>query len=312
MISNVSLPLTIAIITKNRPGHLDTCLNSLKNQQFLPKDRIIIIDSSKNNFSEKIIKTLRSHFPIPITYVYEPKPGFPIARNRAMIASNTEWIAFIDDDCEAKADWVSQIRKAMRKHSNKIVIAGQTYTTYRQNIFCIAVEVNELYWKYRNRDKKMITNLSTIDNKNTIYNRKYLNEHAIKYDEKRIEYNGCSEDCDHGKQIQESGGEGYFESKIIVRHKDLQSFIPYVERLFTRICGYAMYEIKWKSTQKANTKDNKMRFFIQYAKTNNLSFLFALQVSLVLFVSYFIIRIARLFVYLTYRHKITKSITPIT
>jgi len=304
-------PISIAIITKDRAQHLSECLRSLQAQRFVRGDELIVIDSSPNKATKLQIQSIKHHFPIPITYVKEPIPGFPVARNRAIKKALHAWSVFIDDDCIASRDWVSMIRKSIRKRPGAAVIAGATRTYYRNNVYSIAVEINELFWKIAHRRHGRISDLETIDNKNTIYNTAFLKKNRIAYDEKLTLFNGGSEDCDHGRQIQQAGGKGYYNNSLLVFHKDTRSFFTYFSRVFVRSGGHAVYEMKWAShkSTKPYTRRSMSRFLILYFKKNRFPPWFILRVLWILGITFLFVKIVKTIVYIYNRLRFGASLT---
>ncbi|HYF36619.1 MAG TPA: glycosyltransferase [Prosthecobacter sp.] len=99
--STKSLRATIAICTRDRPEDLRNCLSSLRR---LPDDgqEVLVVDNaSKADATEKAVRD----YP-PARYVREDRPGLDCARNRALLASRGDIVAFIDDDATADPVWL--------------------------------------------------------------------------------------------------------------------------------------------------------------------------------------------------------------
>ena len=98
---------TVALCTRGRrEAHLRQALESLGKQT----DRhfeTIVVDNSKAG-------DLRISAPegLELRLERERKPGLDHARNRAIEQARGEFIAFIDDDCEAHPDWIRNLRTA--------------------------------------------------------------------------------------------------------------------------------------------------------------------------------------------------------
>ncbi|MDD5006003.1 MAG: glycosyltransferase family 2 protein [Candidatus Omnitrophica bacterium] len=88
--------LSVVIPTKNREECLLECLNSLFEQDYLPKEVIIVDQSSKD--AEERIKSVIPHS-INLIYVYDPKiDGATRARNIALKYVTGEFVLLLDDD----------------------------------------------------------------------------------------------------------------------------------------------------------------------------------------------------------------------
>lgn len=282
-------PISVAIITKNRSKDLDECLASLA-RQTVPVAELIVVDSSTDGQTKTLINAFRKVFR-RIKYIYEPKGGFPIARNGALSAATHQWIVFTDDDCITHPRWLEMVVKAARRHPDCAAIAGLSKTLYPSNIIACAAEVNELYWKTKARQGNRIIDLETLDNKNVAYNLRFLKKHTISYDESRVqEYLGANDDCDLGMQIQYKGGTAFYESLMMVFHKDHTSFLPYCKWKIAAALAHASYDRKWKNYRKTfdTPHMDKITFVFRYARLRRLSrkqlyaLLFILGITLVL------------------------------
>ena len=290
--------ITIAIITKNRPADLETCLTSL-HKQSLHADELIIVDSSTDDRTKQVVDKQKKQWK-KCSYLYESKKGFPIARNRALKKTQSQWIVFTDDDCIAEHHWIASLLQAIHRHPSAAAVAGLSKTAYPTNIIACATEINEWYWKYAARKNNQIIDLETLDNKNVAYNITFLKTYHISYDEKRVkEYSGASDDCDMGMQIQQNNGTAFFEKHMTVYHKDKINFLEYCKWKFQSTLAHASYEKKWNIYRKQyihHIKPKKISFVLRYAKKRNLSWKQQCALFMLLGATFWIIRYAK-FIY---------------
>jgi succinoglycan biosynthesis protein ExoM len=107
----------VTICTTKRPKMLSVALNGLTNLA-IPEGgslSIAVIENDVIPQSLGVVEEIRRSSPIPVTYHLEPSEGIPSARNRSIevaIAQNADWIAMIDDDEFANADWLIQLYSA--------------------------------------------------------------------------------------------------------------------------------------------------------------------------------------------------------
>ena len=271
--SRVNVPLSISIITKNRPSEVSSCLNSIK-RQTVPPDEFIVVDSSTTQQTKRIIHAFKKTVRYPVYYIYEPRSGFPVARNHVLKKAKNQWVAFTDDDCITDQFWISQLKHAIACHPTAAAIAGESKSWYPNDIISIATMFNETHWKSRVRDGEQILDLETLDNKNVAYNLTFFKKNHITYDESRGKaYFGASDDCDLGMQIQRAGGEAFYNPKIIVYHKDLTTLATYSKRFMMRSFAHATYENKWRQFRGTVNirRNNQMRFlpFFRYFVRRN-------------------------------------------
>jgi glycosyltransferase involved in cell wall biosynthesis len=94
---------------------LQDCLASLVSQQ-VPECVSLIIAVVENHAADACRAIVERFAARPgawrIIYAHEPHLGIPIARNRSLdlaLAEGADWIAFIDDDAVAEANWIGTL-----------------------------------------------------------------------------------------------------------------------------------------------------------------------------------------------------------
>lgn len=93
------LKVSLIITTYNRPDALKVVIESALRQSQLPYE-IIIADDGSSELTKKTIDEVSSKSKIPIVHIWHEDRGFRAAmiRNRAIAASNGEYIIMIDGD----------------------------------------------------------------------------------------------------------------------------------------------------------------------------------------------------------------------
>lgn len=108
---STSLDLAICVCTYKRPQLLATCLASLLAQK-IPDDLsvgVVVIDNDRERTAAPVVARVCGGA-VPIEYVVEERRGIAAARNAAIVAARArgaKWLAFIDDDETADADWIA-------------------------------------------------------------------------------------------------------------------------------------------------------------------------------------------------------------
>jgi GT2 family glycosyltransferase len=114
--------ITVVICTRERPGALARCLDSLLAQQY-PGFRILVVDNAP--VSESTAEVVRSAARRgPVDYLLEPRAGLSFARNTAVKAAPGEILAWIDDDEVADPHWLAEVARALDDHPDADVISG--------------------------------------------------------------------------------------------------------------------------------------------------------------------------------------------
>ena len=94
--------VTVAVCTRDRPGHLARCLAALARLDPRP-DRVMVVDNAPRLPCRAAVE---AH---GFDYVLEPRPGLDNARNRAIEQCQTDLIAFTDDDCVPVPAWLARL-----------------------------------------------------------------------------------------------------------------------------------------------------------------------------------------------------------
>jgi glycosyltransferase involved in cell wall biosynthesis len=93
-------------------------------------DEVLIVLNEPLSEAEQSIKKLRSWMDGPgegkpvRRVVVEPIKGIPYARNRALHEAAGSWLAFIDDDCVARPQWLEALTRAADDFSAQAVAGG--------------------------------------------------------------------------------------------------------------------------------------------------------------------------------------------
>ncbi len=114
--SGLSLPLplpkvSVIVPVRNRPDEIRTCLKSLLELDF-PQERlqIIVVDDA----SEDETACVAEKFPVTVHRMRE-RHGASSCRNWGGTHSEGDIICFLDSDCEADRDWLTQILTVFRE-----------------------------------------------------------------------------------------------------------------------------------------------------------------------------------------------------
>jgi glycosyltransferase involved in cell wall biosynthesis len=110
-IESKAITASIIIATKDRPHDLRECLRSIVNQTELPME-VIIVDSSKDDESYKIILEFRKY--LSIKYVKVEHPSLTYQRNIGVKMASGNVIHFLDDDVILNHDYLEKIHEIYR------------------------------------------------------------------------------------------------------------------------------------------------------------------------------------------------------
>lgn len=112
--------LTVCVCTFRRPAVLITLESLAKQMPTLDmRARILVIDNDNEPTAQRIVEDFRRRSMLDVGYKHAPGENISIARNAALEAVATPWLAFIDDDEHAASDWLFRLL-ASRHGANAI------------------------------------------------------------------------------------------------------------------------------------------------------------------------------------------------
>jgi GT2 family glycosyltransferase len=114
--------VTAAVCTRDRPEGLGALLVSLRAQEY-ERVRVLVVDNApSDDRTRRLVSELaREH---DIEYVEEPRPGLSWARNRAVEASETEVVAWADDDEVCDRWWAAELARGFVEVPNAGAVTG--------------------------------------------------------------------------------------------------------------------------------------------------------------------------------------------
>jgi len=113
------LKITVVIPTYNRSKDLEECIKSIKNQSMLPSEIVVVDDCSSDDTENICIK-------YSTTYIRNSKRmGQSYGKNLGIKKSETDLVAFIDDDCIADKNWLKNLAKAMTLKEKIGIVGGR-------------------------------------------------------------------------------------------------------------------------------------------------------------------------------------------
>src|SRR5262245_6176326 len=96
--------VSVVVPTKDRPQHAVECVTGMIAAGGFAE--VIVVDQSDDDATEKAVGAL--HEP-RLRYVRTSTRGVTNSRNIGIEVSTSEVIAFTDDDCRVRPDWVARI-----------------------------------------------------------------------------------------------------------------------------------------------------------------------------------------------------------
>ncbi len=114
----MSPTVTVVIPTFQRVDMLERAVLSALKQDFANDYGVLIVDNDPAATGRKVASELKKQAPenVKFEYVHEPVPGVANARNTALTATTSQYIAFLDDDQSAPKEWLRTILRAQQEY----------------------------------------------------------------------------------------------------------------------------------------------------------------------------------------------------
>ncbi|MEU4622682.1 glycosyltransferase family A protein [Actinoplanes sp. NPDC023801] len=114
--------ITVVVCTRERPGALARCLDSLLAQEYMPARVLVVDNAPATGATAEVVRSAARRG--PVDYLKEPRPGLSFARNAAEAATRGEIVAWIDDDELADRWWLAEVARALVENPDADVISG--------------------------------------------------------------------------------------------------------------------------------------------------------------------------------------------
>jgi len=226
------MKVSVVIPTYNRLNYLGKCLKSLSKQSVGSKsfEVIVVDDGSTDGTAHYLKKINRKNF----TFLRQSNKGPAAARNLGVRHAKGNIIAFIDDDCVARRDWIQNIITNFEKYKDADSVACHTIPIY----------------------KKYFKNLEKFEKRNLIKNFKVIRFSGLEPDHRastdncalkreifmrlkgfNIAFKYAGEDPDFWYRLLKSGYNIYHVDNIIVYHYQRMSIKKMIKRSY--LFGFA-------------------------------------------------------------------------
>jgi glycosyltransferase involved in cell wall biosynthesis len=160
---------SVIIPLYNKAPYIRRTIDSVLNQSYTEYEIIVINDGSSDG-GEEIVKR---EYGDQILFIHQANQGVSVARNTGIGQAKYSWIAFLDADDYWHPEYLSQIHRAIKAHSD-ILVFGTSYTS--NSSFPVLSSrlpfiVFNNYFKEAIRNTYFFTS-ATVINKDFFYNSK--------------------------------------------------------------------------------------------------------------------------------------------
>jgi O-antigen biosynthesis protein len=111
--------VSVVLCTRDRPDDLRKCLQALLSLRPEPLEIVVVDNAPSSDASQEVV----AEHP-RVRYLREPRPGLSWARNRGVLESSGEVVAFTDDDVLVDRGWVGQLQRAFAENAEAAAVTG--------------------------------------------------------------------------------------------------------------------------------------------------------------------------------------------
>jgi glycosyltransferase involved in cell wall biosynthesis len=109
--------VSVLVLTFNRPVALARCLESLA-RQTQPRFEVVLVDVSTPP-NQGVVEAYRER--LVLRHLQRANRGVAVNRNVGAAAATAPLLAFLDDDCVARPDWLAHLLETSRRYPGALV-----------------------------------------------------------------------------------------------------------------------------------------------------------------------------------------------
>lgn len=231
------MDISIVVVAFNEERNIGACLNSLVRQDYAyGYFEILVIDDGSSDQTPFIVKDFAQRYDF-VHMKAELKKGVAAGRNAGIKASRYSYIAFIDADCYAPADWLAKLveyfKKIQQKDQKLVAVGGANIAPPDSNRFvhAISVALDSYIGSFNSpqgRQFKKITYVQSLANLNVLYEKSRLEEIGC-YDES---LSSAAEDADMNFRLFSAGYHFVYIPSSFVWHKMRPTPLGWTRNMF--------------------------------------------------------------------------------
>ncbi len=242
--------VSVIVVCYNERDNIDQCINSLIRQDYPPSlYEVILVDNGSDDGTQKIIQDY-VHQHQRMRLIVNPNRGIAGSRNLGLMAAAHDFVAFMDADCIALANWLNTLTTGFKYHHDRdqaiVAVGGSNVPPLRSSRFhdVLNIFLNTYLGSHgsvqgiRFRDDQPVPHLPTV---NVLYHRPTVLQ-AGGFD---VTFGNIGEDQDLSFRLREKGCRFYYLTKATVTHKLRPDLNSWMKNMFTYGKGRMWLMRKW-------------------------------------------------------------------
>lgn len=114
--------ISAVVCTRDRPAMLERCLSALARLSPAPME-VIVVDQSDGEDSARAVEKFAGRIR-GLRHLPTLSRGLSRARNEGIREARGEMVAFTDDDCRVRPDWIGQVARAFLENPGVAAVTG--------------------------------------------------------------------------------------------------------------------------------------------------------------------------------------------
>jgi glycosyltransferase involved in cell wall biosynthesis len=111
----MTIDVSLIVCSRNRGARLAPCLDAIAALYLQGIDfELVLVDNGSTDDTAEIMRQFLCRFPAPGTFVIAREPGNSAGRNAGVAVSRGTVVAFTDDDCYVRPDFIEQVHRVFR------------------------------------------------------------------------------------------------------------------------------------------------------------------------------------------------------
>ena len=127
--------VTAIVCTYNRRARVLRTCEALAQQDY-PGRRyeVIVVDNASTDDTREAIPRFAAQAPVPFHYLYEGQAGKTHALNAAIAVARGRFLAFVDDDCAPRPDWLRTLLAPFADDPSLGAVCGPVYSRFPEEV----------------------------------------------------------------------------------------------------------------------------------------------------------------------------------
>jgi glycosyltransferase involved in cell wall biosynthesis len=136
--SGTPVLISLVLCTRNRHSALRVCLEHVERLESPGEWELVVVDNGSTDGTADLLKSFAERTSFRVVVVSEPKPGLGGARNAGVAKAAGQVIAFTDDDCYVRSDFLIKILEIFK--DRRIGFMGGRILLYDESDLAITIQ----------------------------------------------------------------------------------------------------------------------------------------------------------------------------